>query len=88
MITATHARVMPIVSTDIDRAACHAKADAEFEALRKLYPGIESMRVDTYTFTGHPVPNSDQTFDLHVKVIIVALPLGTYERMHGIEARP
>lgn len=66
--------VYPIVTTDIDRAACLARADEIFEDLERQMPGIESLRVDTYTRTGHPVPGSDLTFDLYVKVIIVGPP--------------
>lgn len=66
--------MLPIVTTGIDRTACLAAADAEFDALAEHIPGIRNLHVDTYTMTGHPVPGSDITFDLYVKVIIVGRP--------------
>lgn len=67
--------MFPIVTTGIDRTACLAAADAEFDALAEQTPGIRNLRVDTtYTLTGHPVPGGDITFDLYVKVIIVGRP--------------
>ena len=71
----TPATLRTIMAVDPDRAACHAKGYADMEALRQQHPGAESLRVDTYTVTGFPAPDG-QAFDLHVMVIIVAMPGG------------